>query len=122
MYFVDDVCDPEWKVVIQKGPRSKRVVAGSDEGTLSAAGHIDATTFLPGRAAQQGGEELEVDAEPVLGAHVEQVLAHQEDDLPEAAYADTDHVDEVEEDDDPDYNVEDDTEAIPIDPGTGMDL
>ena len=122
MYFVDDVLEAGWKVVRHKEPRSKRVISDSDTETLSAAGHIDATTFLPDRIARHAGDRVEVDAEPILAADVEQVSAHREEEYHENADADMEEVDEVGSDNDFDDIMDGNTEAVAADPTVGMDF
>ena len=97
VYFVDDPYDPEWKVVIHKDPRSRRVTSLEVETTLTAPGRAVVTAEIR-RPELPNEDTLPAQPAPVLEADVEHVIAHEESD-DEAAYEDVDH----EEDDVPEY-------------------
>lgn len=105
VYFVDDPEDPEWKVVRYKDPRSRRVTGGLPEASLSAPGRPNATFYvnaIGGRDQNIGHvSETVLEAEPVLDADVEHVMAHEESD-DDHAYDDVDHEDDLSEGDEGD--------------------
>ena len=86
---------------MHKEPRSKRVISERDVGTLGAAGHRDATHLFSNIAAHHARADGVGEAEPVLGADVEHVVAHQEPDNIDRVHEDNDHADEVEEEECP---------------------
>ena len=79
IYFVDDAINPGWKVVRYKEPRSRRVTDALSKSSLSAPGRVGAETQNQPKGDHPGVNE-KVAAEPVLGADVVHVMAHEEED------------------------------------------
>ena len=122
MYFVDDVGDPEWKVVIHKEPRSKCVVSERDGETLSAAGHVNATRLASYRARdgpRQGGVGM---AEPVLVVDVAEVLEHQAAANADAPDEDTEDVDDDDDEDNSGADAGDDARDSALATDIAVDL
>ena len=88
MYFVDDPYNPEWKVVIQKEPRSRRVTSLEVENSLSPSGRTHATRELLRPELPNEGTVPDPPA-PIREADVEHVMAHEESDE-EPGYEDID--------------------------------
>ncbi|KAG0571404.1 hypothetical protein KC19_VG008900 [Ceratodon purpureus] len=72
-------------------PRSRRVVFGTGEPPMGAAGRVDATRNI-GADVQSIRREASTHAEPVPQADLIQVLAQEERDN-DAAHDDTQHID-----------------------------
>lgn len=81
-----------------KDPRSRRVIGGLTEASLSAPGRGDATHTSTSSEEDAGTRDRP--REPVLEADVVHVMAHEEVD-DEAAYEDEDHVESESDDDTP---------------------
>ena len=97
MYFIDDVTDPEWKIVRQREPRSRRVTSEMGGETLSAAGRVNAAVQPVGlRPVCAEGSTEEV-PQPIPAAIVEQVMAEEDVDEEDNPNAETDDCDEIEE-------------------------
>ena len=110
VYFVDDPYDPGWKVVRYKDPRSRRVIEGLTEASLSAPGRGDATHISS--TSEEDVETHDRPREPVVEADVVHVMAHEEVD-DEAAYEEEDHV-ESESDNDTPAIPNDATQEVPV--------
>lgn len=110
VYFVDDPYDPEWKVVRYKDPRSRRVIGGIAEASLSAPGRGDATHMSTSSEQVNGSPKRHL--EPILEANVVHVMAHEEVDE-EAAYEEVDHM-ESESDDESAPTAEDTVPPVPV--------
>ena len=104
---MDDVCDPEWKIVRQIEPRSRRVTSEQGGETLSAAGRVDAVLLsnVRGDNVVEGpGGEI---PQPIPAAMVDQVMAEEALDEEDTLQEETDPVDEMEE-------TEVDTTTVPF--------
>jgi hypothetical protein len=124
VFFVDDLNQPGWKVVVQKEPRSKEIVDSAHivhEVCISARGRANgasARTTMDdiGQAHHCPGDE----STEVPAAHVEDVIANREEEGDDrymedddAHYADFDNdvedvVDEDEDNDDGGLHLRDD--------------
>lgn len=106
VFFAPDCNGPEWSVVLQKEPRSRRVEEDSEEGVIGTSGYSTPITRDDGRS---NGYGIGMGA-PISGANIraEEVALvdalREEPDAPER-YDDMDHVDD---DDDDDVQVTDD--------------
>lgn len=90
---MEDPLNPEWRIVRDVEPRSRRVTSESEDESLSAPGRVDATRNIPAATeVAAGGSERTT--EPILGVDVAHVLAHEESN-DEAGHDDLDHVDDI---------------------------
>ena len=98
--------DPDWRIVRDVEPRSRRITLESEEESLSAPGCNDATRNLFGDRNPHGdgdGEGLH----PVLEADVAHVIAHEEADN-EGGHKDDNEIEEDSNDNEGDgLHVED---------------
>ena len=116
MYFVNDVTDPDWKIVRQREPRSRRVTAELVGETLSASGSVDAAVMSAFARPMEGEVPTEQVAQPILAALVEQVMAEEELEEDDAPYNEADDVEDMDEAGEP-------VTSVPAnhDPGVNVD-
>ena len=93
VYFIDDPIDPDWRIVRDVEPRSRRFMEETDAESLSAPGPVNATMNAGVHRGEAPSLSAE-DTEPILPVDVEHVLAHEESD-DDAPYADLDHTDDI---------------------------
>ena len=89
---------------------------------MGAAGHLEATRLYSGRACRRERTDDSREAEPVLGADVEHVMAHQEPENTNTVDDETDDVDELEYDDYPDEAPLERIQSPVYAPDIAMDL
>ena len=99
VYFVDDDNDPEWKVVVYKECRSRRIVYTSCSEGLSVAGRVDVTRNVNGSSSLHRRDEA---AATILATDVEHINAYVERD-DEAGHVDINLLED--EDDEGDVNA-----------------
>lgn len=90
---MDDVTDPDWKVVRVKEPRSRRVTAADDDGNLSAAGSLHSTRNIM-RHVPSDMNPNSVPGESIPRVELDQVMACEEPGEDGAAFEDVDHDDD----------------------------
>ena len=93
VFFVDDVNDPEWKVVRLKEPRSRRATEADDDGNLSAAGSLHSTRNIVRHVSANIDPNIAT-VESVSRVDVEDVIASEETGEDDAAFEDVDHVED----------------------------
>ncbi|KAG0504774.1 hypothetical protein M758_2G127700 [Ceratodon purpureus] len=95
VYFIEDLRNPEWRIVCHVEPRSRRNTTDSDDEILRAPGREDAAINIAVDNNDQE-EELRRASEAVLDVDVAHVLAHEESD-DEIAHEDVDHAEDFDE-------------------------
>lgn len=101
MFFVDDVDNPEWKIVVQAEPRSRRVEEGVMEPLLEARGAAREVGVDLGLQPSELNADRMEDTVRVPTEEVDTVDAQFEDEDSEAGFEDVDVEDNV---DDPVYD------------------
>ena len=107
VFFAPDCNGPDWSVVLQKEPRSRRVEEeDSEEGVIGASGYITPMTRDDGPSNGYGiGRGAPISGANIRAEEVALVDALREEPNAPERYDDMDHVDD---DDDDDVQVSDD--------------
>ncbi|KAG0573462.1 hypothetical protein KC19_VG180400 [Ceratodon purpureus] len=113
VYFIEDLRNPEWRIVCNVESRWRRNTTDLDDETLRAPGRLDAAINIA-VVNNNRHDELRRASEAVLHVDVEHVLAHEEPD-DEIAHEDVDHADDFDEELNNQENPGEDLTMRPVD-------